>query len=452
MDKFIRNNCRLPVESTLLPLVVPCGKRQSFFWKSRWGYIPLGHLETPHLRFLKHDGSLPGGGTAHWGEYTPLPCAVCPDGSITFEAEFPDEGRYNFELFCGDTLAASAQVFAAAEDLFVLTPFKGDFHTHSSNSDGRQNGAFVALLSRRQGMDFTTITDHRSYCSPDEAERFANESGTGILVLPGEEVHLPCAPGYGFKSDFPWFNTRWVKDRSPVHIINAGGTGSVNELADNGLESFTKEIFGRCEKLPRALSDEDKWNIASTEWAFEKIREFDGLAVFPHPCWMVSGRQAVSDRVRNALAADCKFDAMETVNGGFGEESLMNTALFHSINVAPVSGSDRHDFSKNDPLPFTIVFAEQLTRGAIVDAVRRKMCCSATPIPNQKLPILTGDIRLVNYALFLFENYFPCHDKSCERECLLHPAFGWEPDKNLQEKAATETAKWRSSAFASNHR
>ena len=58
---------------------------------------------------------------------------------------------------------------------------------------------------------------------------------------------------------------------------------------------------------------------------------------------------------------------METVDGGFGEESLLNTALFHSINVAPVSGSDRHDFSKNDPLPFTIVFAEKFTRGAIIE-------------------------------------------------------------------------------------
>ena len=451
MENFIRDNCRLPVESILLPMIVPCGRKFRFFWQSLWGYLPLELLEKPSLRFLKHDGSLPGGKTAHWEEYIPLSCAACPDGGITFEVELPDEGQYDFEFFCGRVQAASAQVFAAEKDLFALTPFKGDFHVHSENSDGRQTRAFAAWRSRRQGLDFTAITDHRCCCPPEEAERTAKETGTGILVLPGEEIHLPCAPGGGFKSDFPWFNTRWVKDRSPVHIINAGGTKSVNDLADNDLPRFTKDIFERCAHLPGDLSAADKWSIASSEWAFEKIREFDGLAIFPHPFWRLSGRLAVSDRVRDILFAHGNFDAVETVNGCFGEESILDSTVFHSSGASPVSGSDRHDFSKDDPLPFTVVFAERLTRRAVVDAVRKKMCCSAAPIQSQKLPILTGDMRLVRYVLFLLKNFFPRHDEFCLRECLLHPASGWEGNEDLQKKAAAETRKWYAAAFSSEH-
>ncbi|MBQ7208518.1 MAG: hypothetical protein IJS01_12040 [Lentisphaeria bacterium] len=451
MENFIRDNCRLPVKSVLLPMIVPCGKKLRFFWRSLWGYLPLGSLEEPSLRFLKHDGGLPGGKTAHWEEHVPLACTACPDGGITFEVELPDEGQYDFEFFCGRVQAASAQVFAAEEDLFSLTPFKGDFHAHSENSDGMQTRAFAALRSRRQGLDFTTITDHRCYCSQEEAERTAKETGTGVLVLPGEEIHLPCAPGGGFEGEIPWFKTRWVKGRTPVHLVNAGGTKSVNDLADNDLPNFNKDVSERCARLPRALSAADRWSIASSEWAFEKIRAFDGLAIFPHPFWNQPARLAVSDRVRDILFADGGFDAVETVNGCFGEECVLNSNMFRTCGAAPVSGSDRHDFGKDDPLPFTVVFAERLTRGAILDAVRKKMCCSAVPVQDRKPPILTGDMRLVRYVLFLLKNFFPRHDGSCLRECLLHPASGWEHDEDLQKKAVAETRKWYAAAFSSGH-
>ena len=447
MENFIRNNCQLPVESTLFPMVVPCGEKVSFRWTSRWGYLNLSTLEDLSLRILKHDGSLLNGRTAHWEEYQTLPFTVNADDSISFECQLPFEGTYNLELFSGSTLAASAQLFAAEKDLFALRPYKGDFHTHSNGSDGKQSRAYTVLRSRQQGMDFTAITDHLSYCPEEEAQQLAADSGTGILVLPGEEIHLPCHPDAGFQSNFPWFNTPWVKKRTPIHLVNAGGKKSVNQLADQDPEHFTAEILKRCQLLPDTISPADKWNIASSNWVFEKIHEFGGLAIFPHPYWVIPGRMAVSDTVRNALFAERKFDAVETVNGCFGEESILNTAAYHSCipDAAPVSGSDRHDFSKDDPLPFTIVFAQDLTADAIIDAVQKKMCCSATPIPG-KLPLLTGDLRLVQYTLFLLKNYFPIHDQLCRNECMLRTMPG--SDSGLLKNAAAETRKWTFRVFA----
>lgn len=63
--------------------------------------------------------------------------------------------------------------------------------------------------------------------------------------------------------------------------------------------------------------------------------------------------------------------------------------------------------SKNgkEPGNFTIVFAEELVVDAIKDAIRG----AKTVAGNENK--LYGDYRLVKYAYFLLENYYPAHDE-----------------------------------------
>ena len=42
-------------------------------------------------------------------------------------------------------MVVSFHVYALDEDLFALSPFKGDMHIHSTNSDGKNKPVEVAL-------------------------------------------------------------------------------------------------------------------------------------------------------------------------------------------------------------------------------------------------------------------------------------------------------------------
>ena len=90
-----------------------------------------------------------------------------------------------------DTPVLEFRLYALNDDLFPLTPYKGDLHMHSDRSDGREHPAVVAAACRRIGMDFIAITDHRLYRPSIEAiEAFAGFA-TEMLMVPGEEVHPP---------------------------------------------------------------------------------------------------------------------------------------------------------------------------------------------------------------------------------------------------------------------
>ena len=54
-------------------------------------------------------------------------------------------------------------VFSVGEDLYGLTPLKGDLHSHSYRSDGKRDPADLAGHFREQGYDFLALTDHNRY-------------------------------------------------------------------------------------------------------------------------------------------------------------------------------------------------------------------------------------------------------------------------------------------------
>jgi hypothetical protein len=100
-------------------------------------------------------------------------------------------------------------IYAVADDLFSLTPYKGDLHMHSNASDGLESPAYVAAACREIGMDFIAITDHRQYAPSLTAIQAFSGVDTDFRLFPGEEVHPP---------------------ENRVHMINFGGKYSVNEM------------------------------------------------------------------------------------------------------------------------------------------------------------------------------------------------------------------------------
>jgi len=71
----------------------------------------------------------------------------------------------------------------------VLNPkpgwYRGDFHLHTTASDGHYSPATLARLARSEGLDFLAITDHNTISSFGQFGEDAD-----LLVIPGIEITL----------------------------------------------------------------------------------------------------------------------------------------------------------------------------------------------------------------------------------------------------------------------
>ena len=141
------------------------------------------------------------------------------DGVIRFLYTYEEEGQYLFFLSREETRLAELFVYALEEDLYDLTPLKGDFHSHSVRSDGKRDPAALAGHYREQGYDFFALTDHNRYYPGNEVDEAYAGVKLGITRVLGEEVHAPD---------------------SNVHIVHVGGKSSVADLYFHHQEEYAR--------------------------------------------------------------------------------------------------------------------------------------------------------------------------------------------------------------------
>lgn len=63
---------------------------------------------------------------------------------------------------------------------------KGDFHIHSTFSDGKCTPRELVILSKKREVDIISITDHNSTSGLDEAVMAGED--LGVRVIPGVEL------------------------------------------------------------------------------------------------------------------------------------------------------------------------------------------------------------------------------------------------------------------------
>ena len=317
-------------------------------------------------------------------------------------------------------------IYALDADLATRYPLRGDLHIHTCRSDGREDPPTVCANYRKKGYDFIVVTDHhRYYPSLEAIDAYAGVK-TALNILPGEEVHLP--------------ETR-------VHIVNAGGLFSVNgllEVEDNYIETngaLDKRRYNDTVTPPdivpmeqyKAEIDAIEARITSGEeaspanvdsrwyavclWAFDKIREADGLGVFAHPYWL-SDMWQIPEPFTRCMLKNHPFDAFEVLGGeNYYEHNGFQTALYYDEyregRVHPIVGStDSHgstEHNRNAAICSTIVFAPENERKAIIQAIKDRYSVAVDTISTEYR--LVGEHRLQKYASFLIENYFPIHDR-----------------------------------------
>ena len=350
------------------------------------------------------------------------------NGVLSIDCVFDMESEYYVRIYSDDNRVAQLSVYAVEADLAGRMPRVGDLHMHTYRSDGREAPWKVVADYRAYGYDFLAITDHNRYHPSLEAEYLYKDTDKLLTIVPGEEVHLPG---------------------NPVHIVNFGGEYSINHMIENDRDK--KEMYSipeedRPEYLRRALDmnscpdiisvDEykrqvneladtldipegiDKFHYAACCWIFNKIRAANGLGIYAHPYW-ISDVFQISEVFNEYMLDTHPFDAYEVMGGeseyhmnGFQVAQYYNKLQKGTDSDYPIVGStDTHSTSKTNSAAYvtkTIVFSPANDRESLIESIKQKYSIAVDTMSREFRPI--GDFRLVKYAWFLLEHYYPAHD------------------------------------------
>ncbi|QOR36610.1 hypothetical protein IMX26_07325 [Clostridium sp. 'deep sea'] len=332
--------------------------------------------------------------------------AVAKNGMLVIEQLF--SGEQEHMIIINDLEEKmeplNVRIYSLKPDLFSKRPYKGDTHTHSYYSDGEESPGFIAASCRRVGFDFMAVTDHHQYEPSLEAQKCFAETATDLLICEGEEVHLPD---------------------NPVHIVNFGGKSSLNQFVRKNEEEYYHQVH-RNEKELMHIQDKDaRFQLASSKWGFEKIRQYGGLGVFCHPFWEVWTGYYVSRTVIDYMMANSLFDAVEILGGFYSHEEYANrlqVARYQEErakgrNIAILGASDAHGCNINRLFGwfYTVVFAEELQTECLIANIKKFYSVAVANLPNEHERSY-GPYRLVKYTQYLLREVFPLHDRLCNRE------------------------------------
>lgn len=390
---------------------------------------------------------------------------VDEEGVIRFTYTFPKEQEYFIRLTQkeGGWRFAQLNVYAVDEDLCGRYPFVGDLHMHSCRSDGREDGVVVFANYRKHGYDFLALTDHERYYPSLEVINAYKDLNTDYELIPGEEVHIP-----GTEDDL----------RNDIHIVNFGGSFSVNGLVkesaqsrDRGEDKAWRSLDGVCpdpvsiEELKEtvlAMAEEldipegiEKYTYAMCVWIFNQIRAGGGLGLYCHPYW-ISDMYQVPETLNDYILKQKPFDAFEVLGGeDYYEQNGLQTQKYYDLRAQgydfPIVGTTDSHGSVNNRNAFvasTMVFSPANERESLIGSIKNGYSVAIDGISKEFR--LVGDFRLSKYACFLLKNFFPLHDDLCYEEgrAMKDYVFGDEKAKEILDLVGPRMKAQREKYFA----
>lgn len=242
------------------------------------------------------------------------------------------------------------------------TWYRGNIHTHTTESDGDAEPEKVAAWYREHGYDFLVLSDHNHLTLLDYGN--GRDGSLGPLMIPGEEVTLPTG-GEGV----------------PVHL------GAIN--IDRVVE-------------PIATGD-----VATTLQAnIDAIRDAGGISCINHPSWkwafdhkpIIETHGASLIEVFNA-APECNNYPVP-IPGFLSPSEIWDNVLSADISIFGVASDDSHeyhDFSPDLSNPgrgWVMVESEELGTEAVVEAMAEGRFYSSTGVFLYELKASVDEVSL----------------------------------------------------------
>ncbi len=359
-------------------------------------------------------------------------------GVLQFCHTFADEGEFFVLLKKNDIQLARLPLFCLADDLYALRPLKGDLHAHSFRSDGARDPAALAGHYREQGYEFFALTDHNRYYPGGEIDETYQGLSLGITHIRGEEVHTPP---------------------SIVHIVHVGGGESVTAFYHKHPEEYRSEVADYlANRVPAEIPEKYRERYAMAMWATDRIHKAGGLAIFPHPFWRPRGiTYNVCDEFATLLLKSGMFDAYELI-GGMGQVGINRSVAFwadlraEGLRLPVVGSSDVHKLENSSYFAhtFTICFAKSNSPADILAAVKAGNAVAVELTGTEEKPEYRcyGSLRLVTYAQFLLQYYYPRLTRICQGEGVAMRAFAMgDADAALVECQVAQSERFRRRFF-----
>ncbi len=273
----------------------------------------------------------------------------------------------------------------------------GDFHTHSTRSDGVRSPAELVDVAASRGVRVMALTDHDSLDGLEEAEAAAARHPGFTLVpgvelscdVPGTEVHVL---GYFVDRERPEFVERLEQFRAGRIDRAQRIIGALERLGAPIEWERVQEIAGEASvgrpHIAQALLE--RGHIASFDEAFERfigrdgpayaerekltpdeaialIARAGGLAVFAHPSFTKD-----YERVAEELAAAGAF-GLEAYYKHYDPKLVQElVALADRLGLFALGGSDHHGIDREDEkLPGEIPLPDEVVEAFLATARER---------------------------------------------------------------------------------
>lgn len=436
----------------VFPKMIPADQVSEIRIIPRYGHAAFQRSDTElEVKVMPVDG-LYENEDWRYGEEEPKPQSPNPlrsfalddTGSLCVRAFFAGEQEHHIRVVLSSKSNPDAQkinfrfnVYSLNDDLLSLRPYKGDFHIHTNQSDGREDPCYVAARYRQMGFDFISISDHRKYHPSLHVMDYWKGLHNGFRLYPGEEVHSPG---------------------NRVHIINFGSSFSVNELAYSDENAYRAAVAERVALLPTSIPEHNRFTVAASEWVFDQIRKGGGLCMFCHPYWQ-HWFNDIHESVADDLFARRKFDIFEVLGGYHTNQWRSNNyqvaryydeiARGNKFPVAGVSDSHGTDVDELAGWYYTVVLAKSSDLPDLINSMRNGRCAAVQQIRTE-VPHVIGEVRLVKYISFLVQEYFPLHKQICEPEgALMIAAMAGDTDaRSMLDAGGDRVARFRELSYA----
>jgi len=216
--------------------------------------------------------------------------------------------------------------------------YKGDFHLHTTSSDAIYTPDQLVQISRDEGLDFITITDHNSIGAFPQLTNL-----DGFLVIQGIEITTPEGHWnvFGFEGKQEWMR---AVDGRGISVSLGGEYPTIPDLLGE------IHSHGFLNSINHPLLRPWEWQISSTD-----LRLIDCLEIWNDPLWPDNAQA-------NPLAIE-----------------MWSHWLNQGLRITAIGGSDFHllpgdheQFPGERPgLPTTYVAAQSLTSGEILGGLRK---------------------------------------------------------------------------------